>query len=301
MPEAIDRDVVERLLIAGAPERCVELHNLWSQYEPTFYINPDCAAVVFKARKDRIDFTHQTLRHDWLLAFASWKAFLAYSPVILLAVCTGQTLTPDLLNQDEGLADAETRWEELVYTARMLRQAPSVDEVAWPAAVPEPIADGSNLPQQDRAAFDLLCIASTALFVHELRHIRFAQDGNRPEVWREEETACDAAAREFLLDRADASVLCKRTMGLALAAYILHEQTPAGGLAGSEHHPSSADRFEELVGKALTPDDADCWIFASALLIAVLRRARRFTSPVTCGSPKELCSNLITMLREANP
>ena len=73
MADAIDREIVERLLIAAAPEQSAALRDLWSKYDPSFFINPDCAAIVFKAGKDGIHFSHQTLRHDWLLAFASWR------------------------------------------------------------------------------------------------------------------------------------------------------------------------------------------------------------------------------------
>jgi hypothetical protein len=96
-------------------------------------------------------------------------------------------------------------------------------------------------------------------------------------------------------------VLSKRTMGLALTAYIIHEGTPPEGVAGSETHPSSADRFSESIGMAAVPEDMDCWCYASALLVAILTRMRRFTTDVTFTSAKELCLKLIGLLREANP
>lgn len=307
----IEREIVERLLVSAAPERADELRELWSKYDPAFYVNPDCSRLICKAGKDHIDFTHQTLRHDWLLAFAAWKAFCAYIPVIGAAALTDRTLSPDLLHQDDGLSAAEELFEELVYSAREVRHADSVDDIPWPKGVPLPVADGSNLKSEDRLTFQLLCFATAAVFVHELRHVRFAQDGSRPAQAPDEERACDAAAREFLLSRAGEyaksmgesldKVLSKRAMGLALAAFIIHEATPAIGHAGSETHPPSADRFEELIGKATVAEDADCWAFASALLLAALRRARRFDFVVRFADYKDLCAKLIAGMREAYP
>jgi hypothetical protein len=45
----------------------------------------------------------------------------------------------------------------------------------------------------------------------------------------------------------------------------------------------------------------DCCCYASALLVAILTRMRRFTTDVTFTSAKELCLKLIGLLREANP
>jgi hypothetical protein len=98
------------------------------------------------------------------------------------------------------------------------------------------------LAVEDRAAFDLICISTAASLLHELRHVRYAQEGDRPEDRCEEERLCDGAARQFLLERASdyagmagvplAKVLSKRTMGLALTAHIIHEGTPPGRRSG---------------------------------------------------------------------
>lgn len=309
--QVVDREIVERLLLGAAPERAADLRGMWSKYDPTFLINRDCPLLVFTAKKDRIGFSHKTLRHDWVLGFAGWKAFRCYSPAIVAAALTGAPLDPVALDMDNGLPAEEAVFEELVYTAQLLARAATADEVPWPAAIPEPVADGSSLSLEDRAAFELLCIATAASFMHEMSHIRFAQEQKRFDSSPEEERKCDEVARKFILEGASEygrsagwaveRVLTKRTMGLALAAYIIHETTPSASRGGSDSHPSSADRFEEFVGEATAADDSDCWVFAASLLLAAIRRARRFTHQVDFESPKNLCAKLIRLLREAHP
>ena len=70
-PNLIDRSNVDALLLAAAPEREDDLRALWAAYEPGFAIAEDRKGLVFRASKDRITFSHKTLRHDWVLAFAA--------------------------------------------------------------------------------------------------------------------------------------------------------------------------------------------------------------------------------------
>ena len=51
MADPIDREIVERLLIAAAPEQSAALRDLRSKYDPSFFIDADCAAIVLKPGK----------------------------------------------------------------------------------------------------------------------------------------------------------------------------------------------------------------------------------------------------------
>jgi hypothetical protein len=86
--------------------------------------------------------------------------------------------------------------------ARCIREAASVDEAMWVHDLPQPIADAAALAVEDRAAFDLICISTATSLLHELRHVRYVQEGDRPEDRCEEERLCDGTARQFLLERA---------------------------------------------------------------------------------------------------
>jgi hypothetical protein len=302
----IDRAIIENNLVAGAPERQIELRELWAKYDPEFVLKPDCAAIVFSAGRKRIAVTHQTLAHDWLVAFASWKAFRAYGPVVIAALISNQPLNPAFLDADAGLLPEEQILDELLYTARELARVDDVEKVPWPASVPWPQADGSNLNSEDHATFNLLCIATAAVFVHEIRHVGFRQDNDAPAYAPDEETACDEAARQFLIERAGdyaketsqdlERVICKRAMGLSIAAYIIHVQTPPAAQGGTETHPSSKKRFEELAGKVPACEESDFWVFFASLLISILRREGKFKATIPFRSPKELALRLLEMI-----
>jgi len=53
-------------------------------------------------------------------------------------------------------------------------------------------------------------------------------------------------------------------MGMALAAYIIHEATPIDEQAGSDDYPGSAERFISLVGN---PDFAGTVAIVGYLLL----------------------------------
>lgn len=109
--------------------------------------------------------------------------------------------------------------------------------------------------------------------------------------------ACDVWAREFLTVKVGeyaeqhnhtyADVLRKRTMGLALAALLIHDTTPVWDRCGSESYFPVADRVKAIV--AATPLAADdCfWVFAACLMVGI-RRTRRMHVRLGPMSPKAL-------------
>lgn len=303
----IDRAALELLLLGAAPEREDALHDLWTKYDPIFVIEDDQQELVFKASRERITFSYKTLRHDWTLAFAAWKAYRRYTPIIALALLFGKPLSRELIALDEEGVDAEPLLDDLLYTATALRSADSSELVEHPEHIPPPAAESSGFGLEDKNAFNLLMIATTASFIHELRHLQFFQDGDVPEVRSAEETACDIAAREFLADRSaeyatraaehPEAVLGLRTMGLALAAYIIHMATPTLDQGGSSNYPSSAERFTALVGNPSLPDNCGCWVFASSLLLTALIRSSRLNTPIRFTSAKDLYFQLLALLR----
>lgn len=305
-PNLIDRSNVDVLLLAAAPERKDDLQVLWAAYEPGFAIAEDGKGLVFRASKDRITFSHKTLRHDWVLAFAAWKAFRAYSPVIAVADFLGKPLSPEMLAEDVGLSAEVSSTDELLYYARELRRADNANQVPWPPNIPEPVPESAGFPLEDQAAFNLLSIATAASFIHEVRHLRYFQDADIPASRRDEEKACDEYAREFLTGRCGEyaravgkpteAILNLRTMAMALAAYIIHEATPIDEQPGSSDYPGSAERFISFVGNPNLPDSCDCWVFASALLLSTVKRSSRFNTPVVFTNAKDLFLRLCEVL-----
>ena len=305
-PTVIDRSIVDALLIAAAPERKADLAALWAKYNFQFVVDEDRRGLVFRASKDQITFSVKTLQHDWTLAFAAWRAFRAYSPAIVVADVLAKPISPAMLTEDTELSAEVASSDELLYYALELRRADSADQVTCSPNIPEPAPESAGFHIQDQAAFNLLCIATTATFLHEVRHLRYFQDGDVPAIRRDEEKSCDEYARQYLtahcgeyarvVGKPTPAILNLRTMGMALAAYIIHEATPIDEQAGSDDYPGSAERFISLVGNPDLPDSCDCWVFASALLLSTLKRTSRFQAPVAFTNAKDLFLSLCRML-----
>lgn len=141
-----------------------------------------------------------------------------------------------------------------------------------------------------------------ALF-HEFRHVMLDRDDLRHKDAREEELACDAWAREFLTAKvADYAkghgheyheVLAKRSMGLALAALILHEITPLWDHGGNQQYFSVAARLQAILENTPLPANNHFWVFAASLLIGIFRQKAISLDDVPAMSALELTRALI--------
>lgn len=307
--ESIDRDIVEQLLSAAAPERKSELNALWQRYNPDFKIAEDGKNTHFNADAQRVQFDHKTLRLFWLLGFTGWKVLECYSPAVVCSVAASQPLDA-IIAKDQGLSAVETQFEDCLYVAKSMVLAANADEVAWPSGIPMPLADRTSLAdKQDRATFDLVCLATAYAFFHELRHVMFLQDRNMPLSRPDEEIACDAWAREFLTAKIGVyvqssgepldAVLRKRSIGLALGVFILHEITPRLGHAGTDEYPPIADRIDALLHNTRLAENDHFWIFSAAVLVAVLRRRSKSPS-IACSNARSLCERLIAEIRNTS-
>ena len=235
---------VKALLQGATPERKQEIEDLWDRYAPKVHVVEDARGVNISAGKGRIQFDHKTLEAIWLLGFNGWRSIETYSPAIILAGITGGALE-DILRADDELAAFEMDYRSRSNSARSIIEEQSSVHTTWPQDVPRPEANRETLgSHQEMAAFDLVCLATAYVFLHELRHVKFLSDGDYPADRREEEIACDVWARSFLTDKVGiyaqsvgqsfTRVLDKRSMGIALGAMILHEITPESARWGTD-------------------------------------------------------------------
>lgn len=96
-------------------------------------------------------------------------------------------------------------------------------------------------------------------------------------------------------DHTYSEVLNKRSMGLALAALILHEITPQIEQGGNKQYFPLAARLQAMVDNTPLPPDSHFWIFAASLLIGIQRQ--RFVPIVlTSKDPLELPRDLIALV-----
>jgi Peptidase U49 len=167
-------------------------------------------------------------------------------------------------------------------------------------------ADPSTLNTEQRAIRDLSLIAIAYAFLHEIRHVMFRHPEEAKLDDPAEELACDAFARDFLLDHVSAYVAksgepidlvrAKRAAAISLGAFAVYEVTAPEHRRGSSKYPPFADRFATLIAHAAVPADSYFWVFAATLLLATLRR-QNYADAVQAATPPELCETLITLIR----
>jgi len=302
----LDRRTIELLILAAAPEREAELREIWKKYDPVFSLLPDRKGITLQARGQRVEFDNKTLAAFWLLGFAAWKIFVCHSPHLILSLASNKPIDAKMFGVDKELPRAEAAFEEMLYTIRDILQAKSLDEITWSSGAPKPQSDKKGMDIDQQAAFDLIMIATAYAFLHEIRHIMFNKDGGAPSRPQEEIT-CDTFARNFLLDKINKyaassredpkKVLLKRAMGLALGSFIIQQLTPRADRSGTTEYPPVADRLDVLIGQIQTTADNDFWIFAGALLMAVLRTMNRSINIDPQALPT-MCRNLIEEIRK---
>ncbi|MBS0546102.1 MAG: peptidase U49, Lit peptidase [Proteobacteria bacterium] len=285
------KTAVINLMNGVAPERRAEIAALWDRYKPDVDLSVDAKNTTMMASKDHIVFDQKTIDVYWLIGFAGWKAIETYSALIMLAVAAGQPIGA-AIKADNALGEFERSFKERLQAAQTLINTDTLDGVEWPPDLPHPTANREDMTNdQDRAAYDIVQVATGFILLHEFKHVMLDRDGERPKDRREEELACDVWARSFVMEKIGEyvassgqpyeKVLRLRSMGLAVAALILYEITPSWDHGGNKDYFSLATRLRAILqGTNLPPNDS-FWLLAAGLLIGMLRKTRL---PIDAGS-----------------
>ncbi|MEH2550760.1 hypothetical protein V1283_007405 [Bradyrhizobium sp. AZCC 2262] len=299
------RDTLVALMQGAVPERQAETEALWETDNPEVVLVADAKRITLNADKDRIQFDAKTMDVFWLIGFSGWRAIECYTPVVVWSAKSGQALA-ELIKLDDGLADVEQAYKERRAAAQALIDAEDPASAPWPPDVPEPNADRYALNDpQHQVAFDLTCLAVAFTIFHEFRHVMLDRDKARSRDPREEELACDVWAREFMTGKLAAyaadnqheycDVLRKRSMGLALAALVLHEITPIWDHGGNRFYFSIADRMQAILDNTPLPANDHFWVFAASLLVGIFRQ-KHIPIDAPAMSAHELVAYLIARL-----
>lgn len=298
-------EVIRGLMKAAAPERAEEIDALWACYRPKVVIVENKSGITLNATKDRIEFDPKTMEVFWLIGFSGWRAIECYSPHVVLSASCGKALH-ELFDGDGELPEIERAYKERLAAARNLIEQREIDATPWPDDLPRPVSDRDVLDgDQHKVTFDLVVIATAFAFFHEFRHVMLDRDGVRPDERREEELQCDVWAREFMTAKLAGyardnghkyhEVLRKRSMGLALAALILHEVTPRHGI--NPHYFSIKTRLTTLLRDTKLPDNDHFWLFTASLLVGIFRREHLAFAPPTMPS-RLLAEHLLDQMPE---
>ncbi|PCH94956.1 MAG: hypothetical protein COB84_06855 [Rhodobacteraceae bacterium] len=271
----------------------------------------DRSGITLNANKDRIQYTRKDLQVMWLLGFSLWKSIELFGPAVILPKTIGST-SEQVLRDDPDLDGFERDYSERLNAIRQFVEKDEIDLEMWPANIPEPRACREDFDStEDMAVFDLVMMATSVLFLHELRHVKFARDHStgtpRPTNKAEEEMICDTWARSWFMDRLGVyaedkshsykEVCSKRAMALAIASEYLRFANGQLGQFGSADYPPLSLRISALSESISLPDDDNFWILSASILLGETRRLFGKTTPVPHGAPKEIVNALIDSCR----
>jgi Peptidase U49 len=296
---------IDRLITAAVPERRAHLNALWQRYAPQFVLSQDQLGFVMKsAAFGAVIYTNKALLQIWLLGFAAWRAVGAYADIIRSCAAAGLLFDPPSVAALPGQSAVDAAFDRTLAAAEELNQIDNLASFTWPADVPPPGTESFSVP--DKAAHDLVCIATAYFFLHELKHVAFAVDKDAPTDLVAEEIACDRFAQEFLLSGASAfateigkppdEVLAKRVAAIALAGFVMIAVTPPNAWGGTGSHPPLAERLRDTFETIAIPPTAYPWNVGAALLLAKLRASGRPIPQFVFADEKTLFERLISLL-----
>jgi len=290
---------VRQLILESAPERRSDLEDLWRRFAPNFAHASDTKGFKMEGGPwGLVVFTPRTTLQIWILGFASWKAFEAYHPYVLIPVPLTTANDPDRVEIEKALATD-------LRTERELNETAELQTFMWPQHIPQP---GPTPPTntRDHAVVDLVKIATAFVFLHEVRHAIFRDENNAPESSIDEEFACDEFARDYLLDQIplycaetgddQKAVLDKRLMGIVLGAFVLLQITPEDRRSGSADHPAVVARFRKLIRRQTHQSGRTVFVYACSLLFGTLRQEGNPPPEVSFGNPETLFEDLLALL-----
>lgn len=300
-----------KLLLGGViPERELEMKEYLDKYSPYFTRCDDRPGFTVEAGAFGIlKFSQRTIHQMWILGFAANQALHSFSSLIaILRMYVGKLDTRELDEiQDQSIE--EKKYKKLINSVYELAKINVTSEYIWPNDVPNP-EHKKPKDVEGAATFDLICMSGAYVFLHEMKHIAFAQDNNTPSNPHEEELECDLFAKSMMLENLDlyskqsgydlSRLYSKRSMSITLALFYMLVITPVESWAGTDSHPSIKDRIEALVADLPIPCDDILWLYMSSLFLSHLRFLNQGPIVIKFNSLKELAMSLIMETEKAS-
>ena len=300
---------IMQLIAKSAPEREAQLHDFLRAHPVRFLEVEDTTRIVMHADSECVYYARKDVQVVWLLGFSIWRAIELFAPAILAPKLFGRS-AESVIGMDEKLPRFERDYRERLASVARVIGDKTLDRAVWPPDIPEPVASRDELSGvQDKLVYDIVIMATAVLFLHELRHAKFArEDGNgvpRPSR-REEEGLCDAHARDWFISKHDQyaaehghdpqKVCSKRAMALLIVCEFLRCAKDHTGITGAALYPPLAERIAVLSGSLPLSDTDHYWVFSSCVLFAEARRRGVPGLELPADSPKAISEYLLERL-----
>lgn len=298
-----------KMLFAGVIPQCQdEMNALLNKYTPYFFRCDDRPGFVMEAGPFGIlKFTQRTLHQIWILGFAANQALHSYSTMLAILRRDGIKLDTRLLDIIKDQEQEDTKYQNLIRSVYELAEIEEIALFSWPSIVPKP--ENRKPSDLDGAStFDLICMSGAYIFLHEIKHIAFSLDNNRPSSPQDEEIECDFFAQSMMLDKlsvyAEMSgydlvrLNSKRAMSISLALFYMLVIIPIDCWAGTSTHPSIVERIESIIEKIYIHNDDIFWLYTSSLFLAHLRFIDKNHFEIEFKTFSELAMGLIKKIDE---
>lgn len=299
--EYVARAVLQ-LLTGVVPERAAQISLLMDLNETNFRLANDNAGFNVSAGAfGLVQFTQRSMHALWLFGYAGLLSMRANAAPIIASQWTDTLLDLAQIDAAELRNPDASEIRSLLEKIDQLIATESLESFDWPHGIPLP-EDGRPVDPERAAVFDLTCMATAYVLLHEVKHVMFSSVEARPDDI-DEEYACDQYAQSFMTDRiaeyAAASgypagkVLMKRFMGIAMAAAFILFATPRDLWLGGRSHPPVSGRWRRAANAAELEADDPFWLYFAALAISILEYRGAQIAARKVPTYKELCLSLI--------
>lgn len=196
-------DIVRKLFDGVVPERASEIESIANDYDAQFRLIADREGFNLDAGGfSAIQYTSRSMRQMWLFGYAGRQALHCYSSLIVLFKSFGTTLDINEINKIPDQAAEDEAFKSILDAVKDLSTAFHEDDFEWPVAIPDP-EKGRPSDSERAAVYDLTCMATAYVFLHELKHVIFSAEGNASEDPKDEEYLCDQFAKDMMISKID--------------------------------------------------------------------------------------------------
>lgn len=300
-------DAVDLLFSGATPERLAELQADWGDH-------PDRVRLVGAPRfllqqmYGVVQVNEIALKQIWLVGYAAWRAVSSYSERLTHAAYSGVNFDPVRWHQIPAQRDLDTRFDALLDKVSELGKTDPADSFQWPDDIPYPEEGLRITDVEQKGTFDLVCIAGSYVFAHEIRHGLLERDNKQPVSIFDEELECDQWALDLIIGRVsdyshssgydECLVTSKRLLGIVVAQLTILTITPRHLWDASADHPPVQDRFRNVLDA--TPESVPgwYWLTVASMLTAFSRRHGLLGETFVCPADfKDLSYILCSKLR----
>lgn len=288
---------IDKLLSGVIPERISEVKEAWGSASDRVRL-VSSQGFLLQQLYGTVQVSEVALRQIWLVGYAAQVGIESYSSAIYFFQLCGQPLDFSELSKIDGQAELDALFVSRVRAVNDLGRSLGLDDFDWPADVPYPDENMAFESIQDKAAFDLICMAGAYVFLHEIRHAQLETDINRPTDTLDEEIACDRYALEMMIGRVSdysknagypaEKVLAKRLFGALFAKLVILTLTPKKAWAIDSEHPSVAKRIRGILEAADGRIPDTFWSAIAAMLAAFTRYFGLLHAPIPFTSCRDL-------------